>query len=346
MRSGVVDPFVRVIEALRARGVRFKSKRDSDGREAVRAVCPAHTDRNPSLVVTRGVDRALIKCFGGCRTEAVLAQLGLMKADLFAGPPDRREPPRIIATYDYYRLDGTLTARKVRSERKKFRWQSRAGNKWRWGCDEAPGLYRWPELVGRSAVFVVEGEKAVDLLWSLGLPATCGPNGASSWAPQWSLDLQAAGTRSVAVLADNDQAGRRHAERVAASLHELSGQPIAVRVVLLPDLAPRADVVDWLTAGHDVTELDRIVAATPLWSPGATERARLKHRQALTLARVRKHRAIRRTVTHRMSAVTHRTSEPVVTRNAVTPPNVLQILYEGSHLDSDADDDDDGYFHA
>ncbi len=48
------------------------------------ARCPGHDDRNPSLSVGIGADgRALIHCFAGCETEAVLAALELRWADLF-----------------------------------------------------------------------------------------------------------------------------------------------------------------------------------------------------------------------------------------------------------------------
>ena len=48
------------------------------------APCPAHDDREPSLSVSEGEDgRALVKCFSGCKTEDVVAALGLEMKDLF-----------------------------------------------------------------------------------------------------------------------------------------------------------------------------------------------------------------------------------------------------------------------
>jgi putative DNA primase/helicase len=48
------------------------------------ALCPCHSDRNPSLSVSQGADgRVLIKCHAGCRTESVVAALGLTMKDLF-----------------------------------------------------------------------------------------------------------------------------------------------------------------------------------------------------------------------------------------------------------------------
>jgi hypothetical protein len=58
------------------------------------ARCPAHDDRKPSLGVNEGDDgRVLINCRAGCSFEAVLAALGLEKADLFV-PSGKRSSSR------------------------------------------------------------------------------------------------------------------------------------------------------------------------------------------------------------------------------------------------------------
>ena len=60
-----------------------KSKRTGD---TLRARCPAHDDKNPSLSVTIGKhgDRVVLICRTGCPTDAVLDALGLKMRDLFA----------------------------------------------------------------------------------------------------------------------------------------------------------------------------------------------------------------------------------------------------------------------
>jgi hypothetical protein len=48
------------------------------------ARCPAHDDRNPSLKLALGDSgRVLLSCKVGCRTEDILASLGLEWGDLF-----------------------------------------------------------------------------------------------------------------------------------------------------------------------------------------------------------------------------------------------------------------------
>src|SRR5438105_2268551 len=54
------------------------------------ARCPAHTDRERSLSLRLADDgRLLLNDFGGCRTEDIVAALGLELRDLF---PDGRVP--------------------------------------------------------------------------------------------------------------------------------------------------------------------------------------------------------------------------------------------------------------
>jgi hypothetical protein len=50
------------------------------------AKCPCHDDRRASLSIGSGDRGAVLKCFAGCRTEQVVAELGLTMADLFDDP--------------------------------------------------------------------------------------------------------------------------------------------------------------------------------------------------------------------------------------------------------------------
>jgi hypothetical protein len=48
------------------------------------AKCPAHEDDHRSLSIDAGEDgRALLKCFAGCQSEAIVKAIGLSMADLF-----------------------------------------------------------------------------------------------------------------------------------------------------------------------------------------------------------------------------------------------------------------------
>ena len=54
------------------------------------------------------------------------------------------------------------------------------------------------------------------------------------------------GNRILVVLPDNDEPGRRHAEKVAKSLWSKAA---SIKVLKLPGLPDKGDVSDWLDAG-------------------------------------------------------------------------------------------------
>jgi hypothetical protein len=51
------------------------------------ALCPAHTDRSPSLSIAQGNRGILLWCFAGCSVEAVCRALGFRVSDLFHEAP-------------------------------------------------------------------------------------------------------------------------------------------------------------------------------------------------------------------------------------------------------------------
>ena len=292
-RMMVDDPFDHLIAALRAHG--SEVHHHPAGR--ARARCPSHSDQRASLSITRVDDKVLMRCFAGCKNQMIVVALGLRMADLFSGPRKARVPSKIVTTYEYESRDGVRLQKVRYGEPKGFSWRradSAARGGWRSGLDGlVPILYRLPELAGARVVYVVEGEKAADALWNIGLPATCGSAGVSCW--KWSRDVLSSGCRELVVLADHDQAGERHAERVSADIHTLD-EAIAVKLVKLPGLAPGGDVVDFLEAGHDLDGLLAVVAQTPVWFPGAKEHRRKEIRRDQARERMRKHRAKNRAV--------------------------------------------------
>jgi hypothetical protein len=266
--------------------------------------CPLHPDHRPSLQISRGHDgiTALVYCHscGKSKTKLILAAVGLTMADLF--PTDQviraRAPIEVLATYPYVTLDGKPIATKVRYRdnfsNKRFGW--RVGDRWKLteAAREALGLYREPDLIDSSTIYVVEGEKAADRLWEEGLPATCGPHGAGSWDPRWSRSLSVVGARHAVILTDHDAAGRAHGELVAAAIAGLAEERIAVKVVALPDLKAGQDVCDWLAAGHTIEDLENVVAATPGWTPELLEQQRIEQQRKRWREKKRRQRQARR----------------------------------------------------
>lgn len=89
-----------------------------------------------------------------------------------------------------------------------------------------------------------------------GILAVCGTNGESS-IPR-TEDLGRLRDRKVAVVLDNDSAGRLAAQRWAEALHSIAAD---VRVVTLP--SEDMDLNDWFVAGNGSAGLMRLIADTP-----------------------------------------------------------------------------------
>lgn len=223
--------------------------------------CPSHDDRHASLSVGTGDDgRVLMKCYAGCSFGDIAAALGVEPKELFADEPGQREPD---ATYDYRDEQGRLLYQVVRLPGKKFRQRRPDGDGWAWKLgDVRRVLYRLPGLLAadpEDPVYVVEGEKDADTLAARGFVATCNVGGADAWRKQYAEALK---DRDVVILPDNDDAGEKHAEKVARSL---DGTSVRTRIVWLPGLNRREDVTDWFEGGHTADELKRLVSRAPAW---------------------------------------------------------------------------------
>jgi hypothetical protein len=224
------------------------------------ARCPFHPDHTPSFGFT--ITGFLCQ---GCDRKGSLAALARELGCEDAGPS--RSKGRTAATYDYTDEQETLLHQTVRSANPKgFKQRRPDGNGgWIWSIKGSRVvLYRLPDVLAASidqALFVVEGEKDVDRLWTEGVPAATNPMGAGNWRPEFNESLR---DRRIVIIPDNDKPGREHAAEVARSLHGVAAE---VRIVELPDLPERGDVSDWLDAGHRGAELLARAEATPLWEP-------------------------------------------------------------------------------
>lgn len=176
---------------------------------------------------------------------------------------------RLVATYPYRDAAGHVVYQLQRYHPKDFQWVTATGRAWGKGRRRAL-LYRLPELLvadKNQPVYVVEGEKDVDRLRSLGLVATCNDNGGGrgKWRRPHSLPLSG---RSVIIIPDNDATGDKHAYDVASHLCPFVD---SVRIVKLPGVPPKGDVSDWLDAGGNLEKLAVLSAAAPTWTPQPPE---------------------------------------------------------------------------
>lgn len=228
-----------------------------------RTVCPVHGDdaAHPSLEITDGHTGIVFLCrTKGCAPADILKAVGLTWADV---TPARTTTttPKIAAIYDYRDAAGVLRYQVVRHDPKAFRQRRPDNNSgWIWnmqGVDRLP--YRLPELRTHARVFIPEGEKDVDILWTHGLPATCNTGGAKKWGDRESAALRAIGVQRVVLLPDNDDEGQAHVKAAASSL-----TAAGLTVVALPpfaDVATKGDISDWFALGHTIAELEALITA-------------------------------------------------------------------------------------
>ena len=125
--------------------------------------------------------------------------------------------------------------------------------------------YRLPELIeavgAKRTVFIVEGEAKADALWALGIAATTNPGGAGKWQLEFNEYLRGADT---VLVPDNDDPGWRHVNEIGAAL---TGIAARIRVLALPGLPPKGDVVDWLASGGTCEQFDALVEQAKEWQP-------------------------------------------------------------------------------
>jgi 5S rRNA maturation endonuclease (ribonuclease M5) len=158
-----------------------------------------------------------------------------------------------VATYDYHDAAGEMVYQVVRYQPKTFRQRRPDGHGgWIWNVKGVtPVLYRLPEVLSAVAagetVYVVEGEKDANNLARVGeVCATTSHGGAGKFGVDHASALAGA---NVVIVADRDEAGRKHAEQVASML-SLVGATWTVM-----EAAEGKDATDHLQAGHTVSEL-------------------------------------------------------------------------------------------
>ena len=166
----------------------------------------------------------------------------------------------VVERVEYQNADGTYVETKGK-RRKTFRAKrpdpDRPGQSI-WNTTGTPVVpYRLPELIEAVAmarpILVVEGEVKVDLLRSWNVPATCSAGGAGKWRVEHAEHLRGA---DVVLIPDNDEVGFKHVAKVGEML---SGIARRVRLVILPDVGMKGDIVDWAGAGNTREQLDALI---------------------------------------------------------------------------------------
>lgn len=250
------------------------------------ASCPWHgPDRNPSMSLD--FDKNVFHCHA-CKEGGNIVQMeaklnGLSKEQAmravaeFAGIPQEALPFDSNRTHEatyVYRDEHGVPLYEIRRFRfadgkKKFTFAKQDGKGWIYSSKGQKIVpYRLNELIVARQVFIVEGEKAADCLAEklteaglAGVSVTSNPFGAGNWRPEFAPFFAG---RDVAILPDNDEVGAKHAEAVAGNVAQYAR---AVKVVPLPDLEPKGDVVDFFAAGKTLEDVRKAVGQAPNWRP-------------------------------------------------------------------------------
>ena len=244
----------------------------------VRGPCPVHggKDLNFSLEPETGRSYCHSQCGRGFDVFSLEMELSACdfvaaKASVYeivGRPKDDWQDREIVATYDYRDADGNLIYQVVRKTpgadgRKRFlQRRPEPGGKWKWGLGKVKPLpFRLPEMLAANVVGICEGEKDCLNLIRAGWVATCNNGGAGNFHPELVSYFAA---KHVAIFADNDEAGRKHAEAVAGLLASVAA---SVKVVEMPDLPLKGDVSDFLASGKTGSDLRQLWRDAEEWTP-------------------------------------------------------------------------------
>ncbi len=138
---------------------------------------------------------------------------------------------------------------------------------WQPGYPAGPRpLYRRKELEEATAELVTihGGEKAADAAASIGLIATTNAGGEKAMEhTDWTPTLR---FNQVAVVVDNDAAGDAFGHIMAAKIRRFKAGA-DVRIIRLPGLPPKGDIVEWITSGGTKEQFLKILSETPSYIP-------------------------------------------------------------------------------
>jgi len=219
-------------------------------------LCPFHYDKNPSFSFEATTGNWI--CHAGCGKGALqLFREKLGISNTYAG----NSQGKIAATYDYTDENGQLIFQSVRYEPKDFKQRRPDGKEaWSWSLQGVCLVpYNLPEVIKADTVIVCEGEKDCETLKALGLVASTNPMGAGKWCLEYNHYFK---DKHVIILPDNDEAGLKHADKVAESLKDIVA---SIKIVQLPGLPDKGDVSDWIGQGHSKDELLKIITeANPI----------------------------------------------------------------------------------
>lgn len=232
-------------------------------------ICPAHSDKQESLTITRGNKCTLFHCFAGCSTDSILSAVGLKIADTFYEKAEKVTDWRkyvegvtkkkLVDSYDYKDFKGHYAFTKLRMEPKSFIYGKLENNRFKMGLNgqkrkEIPAFYgEYSSIVTAisqgSYVFLCEGEKDVRNLYKNGIKAALCFGGADDWSSCYADILK---DSNLVILLDNDEPGRDLGEKVKTDCISICR---SIKSFTPYDKKKGGDVSDFFENGGTAAEL-------------------------------------------------------------------------------------------
>jgi DNA primase len=242
------------------------------GKDQILVHCPFHQDSTPSLSVNTVA--GLFHCFA-CgaagngfdlymKIKSVDFKTALAELEALASiSPERGRAPvvkqqsQVVATFVYHDAKGNRRYWKKRYEpgfepgRKKsfafFHDDQGREKKGRGGDSLLYNLHRLVTAPQGEPIYFLEGEAKADALTAWGLYATSLDSGGqsgkgSAWREGFKEYFKG---REVVILPDNDETGEIYASSIAGRLLPVAS---AVKILRLPNLPPKGDVIDWIAS--------------------------------------------------------------------------------------------------
>lgn len=217
--------------------------------------CPFHPDKNrPNLYIDE--EKEKYHCFT-CNRKGFLYNPKYRKLKY-------SYHRNIVATYDYEDEGGKVLFQVVRYNPKGFSQRRPDGHgEWIWNMKGiTPVPYHLPEVIGAiEPVLIVEGEKDVENLRSMGFTATTSPMGAGKWRESYNKHLKG---KEVILIPDHDQPGYHHCRKIGKSLW---GTTKKIKWLEMPDLNEKEDVSDWIEKGNTKEKLLQLIEGAPDFIP-------------------------------------------------------------------------------
>ena len=242
-----------------------KARKQADG--SWLACCPAHNDRTPSLSLSDG-DKGLIwHCHATCSQDDVRSALE-RATDMEPYVPHETEPRVLAFTPDYICPRTHIYRDKIGQPIYVIQRKHRHGGGKTFSQSHIdstgaiiPGMngisrvpFQLHHFASTDTIIICEGELGVEALNRAGFIATCNPGGAGNWQPELNQFFQG---KSVIIIPDNDEPGRKHAAKVA---EQLTGSATSIITAdVCQGLREKDDIVQYL-GRHTPNQLRRTLA--------------------------------------------------------------------------------------